>query len=359
MSSARVLVVDDSAVIRRILTDVLSSDPEIEVVGTASNGTMALEKFEKLAPDLITLDVEMPGMSGLDLLSEIRRRSPKVPVVMFSTLTQRAASTTLDALARGATDYVTKPSNTGSREAATEHVRSQLVPRIKALASASKIKTAAPAVEPRRRPSIAPMRTRLDLLMIASSTGGPNALSQLFRGFVAPLPVPALIVQHMPAVFTRILAERLASTSGLPVHEAEHGARLERGHFYVAPGDHHMKVERDGNAVRLVLDQGPPENSCRPAADVTLRSVASVYGGHVLALVLTGMGQDGLRGIEVLRPLGAQVVVQDEASSVVWGMPGVVASNGLADEVLPLPEIAASVLRRLGNPFPQVQAHAG
>lgn len=357
MSRVRVLIVDDSAVIRRMLTSVLDADPGIEVVGAAANGDAALEKLAELRPDVMTLDVEMPGMSGLDLLVEIRKRAPKLPVVMFSSLTQRAAATTLEALARGASDYVTKPANTGSREASIEHVRSQLVPRIKALAPIGR----RVAVVPRAPAAPREVRrtTRIDVLAIASSTGGPNALTEVLRGFTAPPPVPVLVVQHMPPIFTRILADRLGNSTCLPAHEAVHGMVLQSGHVYVAAGDHHMQLEREGREVRIVLDQGPPENSCRPAADVTLRSVAATYGGHVLAVVLTGMGQDGLRGVEQLRPLGAQVLAQDEASSVVWGMPGTIAAHGLADEIVPLSEMAAAITRRLANPTKEAHAHAG
>lgn len=344
MTRARVFVIDDSAVIRRVLSDVLGADPGIEVVGTAGTAAIALTKLAELEPDVITLDVEMPGTSGLDLLLDIRKRWRSLPVIMFSALTQRAAATTLEALARGATDYVTKPASTGSREASVEHVRTQLVPKIKALAFRGSRRLPERGLA---RPATTRASRAVDVVAVASSTGGPNALVDVLKGLGGPLPVPMVIVQHMPAMFTRILADRLAATSRLRVLEAAHGAVLEPGTVYLAPGDHHLKLVREHGVVRAHLDQSPPESSCRPAADVTLRSVAAAYGGHALVVVLTGMGQDGLRGVELLRGLGAQVVVQDEASSVVWGMPGIIATAGLADEIIPLTEIPRAIVQRL------------
>lgn len=345
MTASRVLIVDDSAVVRRMLAGVLDADPDIEVVGTANNGDVALTRIAELQPDIITLDVEMPGLSGLDLLVEIRRRDPKLPVIMFSSLTQRAAATTLEALARGATDYVTKPANTGSREASIEHVRSQLVPKIKGLARAAR-----PLAMPPRVAATPPSpAARVDLVAVASSTGGPNALVQMLCAFTSPLPVPMVVVQHMPPVFTRILAERLAQTSRLPVHEASHGMPIESGHVYVAPGDHHLTIERVGGVSRCALDQAAAENSCRPSADVTFRSVATSYGARAIAVVLTGMGHDGLRGVEMMRGHGAHVIVQDEATSIVWGMPGAIVAHGLADQTLALDRIPAAVIARVAG----------
>lgn len=368
MRTARVLIVDDSATIRRLLADILAGDPEIEVVGAAANGAAALEKIRELRPDVITLDVEMPGVSGLDLLVEIRRASPRLPVIMFSSLTQRAASTTLDALARGATDYVTKPSGEGGREAAAEHVRSHLVPKLKALvlparppAVAPRPKEPAAAVVPPTTTTIAhgAPRRAVDVLAIGASTGGPNALSALFGALPRGLSVPVVIVQHMPPLFTQILAERLTATSGHPVSEAKDGDALAPGRVLIAPGDQHVRLTLDGATVRVTLDRGPKENSCRPSVDVLFRSVASVFGGRSLAVILTGMGQDGLRGAELIHAAGGQILAQDEATSVVWGMPGSVAHAGIADEILPLEDMARGVLRRLALPSSDLSAHLG
>ncbi|HEV7730897.1 MAG TPA: chemotaxis response regulator protein-glutamate methylesterase [Candidatus Binatia bacterium] len=352
MRRIRVLIVDDAVVIRRLLGDVLAGDPAIEVVGAAPNGRIALAKIPQVNPDLITLDIEMPDMSGLETLAEIRRTYPTLPVIMFSTLTERGASSTLEALALGATDYVTKPANVGSVAAAMQAVREQLIPKIKAFCATAvglpRPTTARIASPVASRMAMVTGRTRTaEALLIGVSTGGPNALSVLLPALPKDLPVPVLIVQHMPPVFTRLLAERLQAKSGFPVREAIAGARIEPGCAWVAPGDHHMTLERDALGVKIALGQGPPENSCRPAVDVLFRSAAAVYGAGTLAVVLTGMGQDGLRGCQDVHAAGGQIVVQDQATSVVWGMPGAVADAGLAEKILPLAELAGEIVRRL------------
>lgn len=369
------LVVDDSVVIRRLVSSVLSEDPDIEVVGTASSGRLALGKVEQLRPDIVTLDVEMPDMNGLEALAELRKRHPRLPVIMFSTVTERGAAATLDALTLGANDYVTKPSAVGSVNEAMESVRHQLVPKIKALAERAAAvargeappprgsrtpqpaapRAAAAAAQPVRRATPAipapPRRTsragRVDVVTIGLSTGGPDALAQVLPQLPDDLPVPVLIVQHMPAVFTRLFAQRLSGKSRVAVVEATPGELVVPGRVYIAPGDYHMTVVRDGSDVRIATNQSPPENWCRPAVNVLFRAVADVYGGNTLAVVLTGMGQDGLRGCERLRECNAQIVVQDEPTSVVWGMPGIVATTGLADTVLPLEDVAGEIVRRV------------
>jgi len=343
----RVLIVDDSAVVRRLLTDLLSADPDIEVVGSAANAALALAKIKQAPPDVVTLDVEMPDVSGLELLVEIRKIAPRLPVIMFSALTQRAAETTLDALARGATDYVTKPLGAASREEAAEHVRAQLIPKIKALGP--RAPAGAMALMAQRSAAIDVRRTYgpIEVLAIGTSTGGPNALAALFREIPADLQVPVVIVQHMPPLFTQLLGERLSNDCPLTFSEAKHGELLRPGHAYIAPGDHHMRVVRSGGSVSVAIDQAAHENSCRPAVDVLFRSVATVYEGRSLAVILTGMGQDGLKGCELIHAQGGQIIVQDEATSVVWGMPGFVARAGLAHKVLPLPEIAPEIVRRI------------
>jgi two-component system, chemotaxis family, protein-glutamate methylesterase/glutaminase len=350
MAKVRVLIVDDSVVIRRLLTDILSAETDIEVVGSAANASLALQRLATTNPDVVTLDVEMPDMSGLDLLAEIRRRQPKLPVIMFSSQTQRAAAVTLEALARGATDYVPKPNGTGGLDASRDQVRRELLPKIRALgvsvARAQSLREQAPAARVKPLPSVA---RGVEVLAIGSSTGGPNALAELFRLLPATLPVPVLVVQHMPPLFTRMLAERLTATCPIPFREACAGDVLEPGKAYVAPGDHHMRVTKSGGRVLITLDQSAPENSCRPAVDPLFRSVAEVFGDRCLAVVLTGMGQDGLVGCEVLAAKGAQIIVQDEESSVVWGMPGFVARAGLAQSVLPLAELPAEILRRVAR----------
>jgi two-component system chemotaxis response regulator CheB len=355
MPKIRVLVVDDAVVIRRILSDVLDDDPDIEVAGTAANGRIALAKLTQVNPDIITLDVEMPEMDGLTTLRTLRATGHKQPVIMFSTLTEKAATTTLDALAAGASDYVTKPANVGSVVEAKQRVREQLIPKIKALSTGIVLPHAPPPRQPlpvgltagALRPRPAGTGALIDCVAIGVSTGGPNALTTLFRQLPGDLAVPIVMVQHMPPVFTRQLAERLSAVSAIRVTEGEPGMQLRAGHAVLAPGDYHMEVVRHGPEVRIKLHQGPPENSCRPAADVLFRSVATTYGGHSLAVVLTGMGYDGLRGVQHMRERGSSVIAQDRATSVVWGMPGAVAEAGLADSIVPLDQISTEVVRRV------------
>jgi two-component system chemotaxis response regulator CheB len=343
MQPLRVLIVDDSAVLRRLLGEALASDPEIEVAGTAGNGSVALTRISEVKPDLITLDVEMPGMNGLETITEIRKLYPKLPVIMFSSFTERGAAATLDALARGANDYVTKPTSASNGEGARARVREELIPKIKSLCAArEKFPRLLPAV-------VAPTRApgRIDIVAIGTSTGGPNALAELVPQFPADFPVPVVIVQHMPPLFTRLLADRLNSHSRLKVQEGQEGKKVESGQVWIAPGDRHMTVARKGGDVVLALKQDPPENSCRPAVDVLFRSVAHAYGGNALAVVLTGMGADGTVGARVIRDAGGEVIVQDEASSAVWGMPGSVVAASLADRICPLTNIVPEVVRRV------------
>ena len=320
----------------------------------AGNGEIALAKIEQLKPDIITLDIEMPEMDGLETLIAIRKIYPKLPVIMFSTLTARGATTTLDALSRGASDYVTKPANVGSVAAAQQSLRDQLIPKIKALCGkAGRVVPAAATPAPNvARPVPAPRSalvkaSPIEVLAIGVSTGGPNALSELLPAIPANFPVPIVIVQHMPPMFTKLLADRLDQQCEIGVHEGAVGDRILPGQAYVAPGDYHMIVKRDRANLVLALQQEPPENSCRPAVDVLFRSVVGIYGSGTLGVILTGMGQDGLRGCELIRDVGGQVLAQDEQSSVVWGMPGFVANAGVADAVLPLNQIAGEIVRRV------------
>jgi two-component system chemotaxis response regulator CheB len=338
-------VVDDAALFRRLVADELAADPALEVVGTAANGRIALAKIPQVNPDLVILDVEMPEMDGLETLREIRKAYPRLPVIMFSALTERGAAATLDALALGATDYFAKPINAGGMDASLRVIREELIPEIKAICGRSATPTAVPA-PPTPKPRQAGT-DRIDVVAIGTSTGGPNALADLFTGLPADLPVPVAVVQHMPPMFTRLLAERLSAQSAVRVEEGRPGGVLRAGHAWIAPGDYHMAVARNGLDVRVLVNQEPPENSCRPAADVLFRSVARVFGPSALAVVLTGMGQDGLRGCEAIREAGGHVIVQDEATSVVWGMPGFVAKAGLADRVLPLAMVAPEIVRRV------------
>ncbi|HWJ81087.1 MAG TPA: chemotaxis response regulator protein-glutamate methylesterase [Nocardioides sp.] len=346
----RVLVVDDSALVRRLVTTALREVPDLEIVGVAKDGVEAVEQVDALEPDVVTLDIEMPRLDGLGALSRIREGHPRLPVIMFSTLTERGAAATLEALSRGASDYVTKPSNTGQIADGIAAIREQLVPRIRALVGMRKLAPAGRRPEVRRAPVAAPRRPRTgtpEVLLIGCSTGGPDALARLLPQLPADLGVPVLVVQHMPPLFTTMLAERLDRASALTVREAADGDPVLPGEVLIAPGDHHLRVRSVGGAVRAVLDQGPQENFCRPAVDVLFRSAVEVYGGRALAAVLTGMGHDGLAGSRQLSEAGAAVLAQDEDSSVVWGMPGAVTMAGLADEVLPLDDLPARIVAAL------------
>lgn len=364
-SVIKVLVVDDSVVIRRLVGDLLAADPEIEVVGTAVNGRAAVEKVEALQPDLVTMDVEMPEVDGIEAVRRIRATGNRVPVIMFSTLTERGAVATLDALAAGASDYVAKPANVGSVGRSMEQVRDALIPRIKSLVPQHRSvraaagqhggAAAAPAVRPARSVVLRPARPAPAgghrVVLIGSSTGGPEALGTVLAA-LPPLPVPVVVVQHMPPLFTRQLAARLDRNVPARVAEAEHGQPLLPGTVTIAPGDHHLHVTGRPGRLTARLSQEPPESYCRPAVDVLLRSAVEAVGGAALGVVLTGMGQDGCRGAQLLVDAGGSVLVQDQASSVVWGMPGAVATAGLAEQVLPLTDIATEVVRRLAGSRP-------
>ncbi len=340
----RVLVVDDSVVIRRLVTHALEPEPDLEVVGFAANGGIALSRIPQVNPDVVTLDIEMPEMDGLETLRHLRREHPEIRVVMFSTLTERGAAITLEALALGADDYVAKVSNQGSLDRSLVRLREELVPKIRQFFFFSTAGSPKPPPPPAALPH--PLWCAPRAVAIGVSTGGPNALGRVLPEFPADFPLPVLVVQHMPAMFTRLLAERLSASCRLPVHEAADGEIVAPGTILIAPGDFHMRVAPAAGAFRIRLDQSPPLNSCRPAVDALFASLAETYGAAVTAAVLTGMGQDGLRGAQLLKAGGACVIAQDEATSVVWGMPGAVVGAGLADAVLPLDQVTAAVLRQ-------------
>ncbi|MEZ5361227.1 MAG: chemotaxis response regulator protein-glutamate methylesterase [Bryobacterales bacterium] len=351
----RVLVVDDSVVIRRLVTLALREDPTFEVVGIAANGKIALHKIPQIQPDVVTLDIEMPEMDGLETLKRIKKDYPRIRVVMFSTLTQRGAHYTFEALTLGADEYVTKAANVGPLDTSLASLRAELGPKIRQFFQRPPRTEARPGTAPPPPRPVTPSPTfrqaagRIDIVAIAVSTGGPNALAEVFPVLPAGLRCPVVITQHMPPMFTRLLAERLDAKSPLRVFEAADGMEIEPASAYFAPGDHHLTVRRVPGKVVAKLNQDPPENSCRPAADVMFRSVAETYGGACLAVVLTGMGRDGLAGARILKQAGARVLAQDEASSVVWGMPGHVVQAGLADEIAPIGKIAGSIARFVGR----------
>ncbi len=349
MEPIGVLVIDDSVVIRRVLSNVLDADPGIQVLGTAANGQLGLDKIATLHPDVVILDVEMPVMDGLSTLRALRPTYPLLPVIMFSTLTEYGAAATLEALAAGASDYVTKPSKSGSIEASVNSIRDELVPKIKALFKADREHVAPTVVKPVTRIAAPRRQSRVEILAIGCSTGGPEALNTIVAQLPAGLPVPVVVTQHMPALFTRLFAERLNRTSALMVAEAIDGQPLVAGQILIAPGGQHLTVIRRGAGVHVKLTSEPPENFCRPAVDVMFRSVAAVYGAGSLACVLTGMGHDGAAACELIAAAGGRIVVQDQATSVVWGMPGAVAAAGLADDVVPIGSIAGLLVAAIGS----------
>ena len=366
------LIVDDAVAVRRLLTDALSIDTELEVVGALENGRVALDRIPDLKPDVIVLDIEMPVMGGLETLANLRRKYPKLPVIIFSSDSRPGAEATLDALWLGANDYVTKSSATSPGQA-VRHIHAELVPRIKALCmdaiapraeeekrerkarpralgdAAESARSGAPGARKRPRARDLAVQPPVKIVAIGASTGGPNALATVLQGLRAGFPVPVVIVQHMPPLFTRFLAERLSARTGLDVVEARDGEVLRPGRSWIAPGDWHMTLEREGAEVCVRLDQNPPVNSCRPSVDTLFSSVADVFGAGALGVILTGMGYDGLRGCERLSWSRGQVLVQDEGTSVVWGMPGIVARHGFADAVLPLPAMAAEIIQRVDS----------
>jgi two-component system chemotaxis response regulator CheB len=368
-AKVRVLVVDDSAAIRRLLRSLLETDPGLTVVGTAANGQSALDQIPDLKPDVVTLDIEMPVMDGLACLRELRKRWPRLPVIMLSTLTERGAAATLDALAAGASDYVAKPTQFAAANLAVEAIRANIVPKIKALAERAAVAPSFPSAHPRGptaplavgghatsglAPTPAPSpgipRKPIEVVGIGISTGGPNALGVLLPALPADLRVPIVIAQHIPPLFSALMAERLAASSRIAVREAKDGEPLQPGTAYIAPGDFHMSVVavvgRHGG-YRISLSKGPPENSCRPAVDVLFRSLAEQVGAAALGIMMTGMGQDGLAGSRLLHAAGGRLLAQDEASSVVWGMPGFVVRAGLVEQVLPLEHLAGALVTRV------------
>jgi two-component system chemotaxis response regulator CheB len=350
----RVLVCDDSHTIRSVLTATLASDPGVRIAGTAVNGQACLDLLAAAGdlPDVVLLDVEMPVMDGLTALKEIRRRHPRLPVVMFSSLTERGSKATVDALVAGANDYVAKPAGLDPEDVAAR-IRGEVLTRIKQVVSRGVTgRPAGPGVQAAAagaipRPAVPGKRTAVAGVVIAVSTGGPAALAEVLPAFVPQARVPVLIVQHMPATFTGRLAERLSAICGRSVREATDALPVTPESVFLAPGGRHMELAGTSASPRIRLTDAAPENSCRPSADVLFRSAARLWGPGTLGVVLTGMGRDGLAGSRTVVEAGGRIVVQDEFTSVVWGMPGEVAKAGLADAVLPLGQIGVEIGLRL------------
>lgn len=341
----RVLIVDDSAVVRGLTKAWLEGAPDIDIVGAATNGEEAVKQAGALRPDIVILDIEMPKLDGISALPQILAAAPGARVIMASTLTKRNAEIALKALALGASDYIPKP-DSGSLATAIDY-RRELIEKVRALGGArARPGAGAAAARPAAKaaggtPKFSTVSPKV--LAIGSSTGGPQALRDVI-GALGHFKAPVLITQHMPATFTGILASHLDAISPLQAVEAKDGMPVRAGQIYVAPGDFHMTVKRKSGAAVVSLDQHPPENFCRPAVDPLFRSVAEVYGAEALAVVLTGMGHDGAAGAKTIVAAGGSVIAQDEASSVVWGMPGAVVAAGAACAVEPLAKIGPAIL---------------
>lgn len=357
--SLRVLVVDDSALIRNVLTEIINGAPDMHVVGSASGATAARELVRSLQPDVLTLDVEMPGLSGLEFLERLMRAQP-MPVVMVSAFTERGSETTLKALELGAVDFVAKPkggSIQGLRDYA-ETLREKL--RAAAQAKVSPRFAAAAPAPPRTKATAlaAPLVSGYRLIAVGASTGGTEAI----RDFLARMPAnapPILVTQHMPESFTKAFAARLNAASALTVTEAQHGEPALAGHAYIAPGHSHLLLARDGASYRLALSDAPAVNRHRPSVDVLFHSVAEVAGAQTIGVILTGMGKDGAAGMLALRQAGGYNLAQDEASCVVFGMPREAIACGAVHEVVPMAEMAQQVLARLAGGRPRRQGTAG
>ena len=346
----RILVVDDSALYCQLLRNVLNEVPEVEVVGTARSGPQALEMSDQLNPDLMTLDVRMPGGDGLTVLRELRKRRSRVRAIMVSSFTATGAQVTTDALMEGAFDFIQKPG--GPDAAANRRMLVESLTEKIAVFRASRTEPQRPQSSPAQSsPRPGPRGEHVvagcEAVLIGTSTGGPVALREVLTQLPADLPVPVLIVQHMPAQYTHSLAERLSEASPLEVVEACDGMQLEAGWAFLAPGGRHMRIVRRGNRLRIEITDDPPENSCRPSVDYLFRSAIGTLGGRVVAVVMTGMGRDGTEGARALKRHGAHVIAQHPDGCVVFGMPKSVIEEQLADEVVPLPRIASAVLRQV------------
>jgi two-component system chemotaxis response regulator CheB len=350
MVKQRILIVDDSALIRRSLTTALSAEPDFEVVGSAPNETVALMKIPILRPDVVALNIKTSGADILDLLAAIRKLNPQLSVLMLSESTQGAAAATIEALAWGALDYVTKPLTGMRYESNLQAFSHQVISKLREYRP-DPVRMAPvnhdEIVQYKANPATDISSNRIDVVVIGVSTGGPNALIEVLPQLPADFPVPVLIVQHMPPMFTTLLARRLAAKCKLRVAEANSGRQILPGCVWIAPGDHHLAVARERHVVRMVTHRGPLENSCRPSVDVLFRSVAEVYGSHVLAVVMTGMGKDGSSGCEQIHARGGQILVQDKASAIVWGMPSFVVTAGLADRIVPLNRLGSEIIERV------------
>ncbi|MDF1745943.1 MAG: chemotaxis response regulator protein-glutamate methylesterase [Gimesia sp.] len=341
-SIIKVLLVDDSAVIRGLMTQSINLDSKVEVVGSAMHGQTALTWLKKNQADVIVLDVEMPVMDGISCLKQLKQDYPAIPVIMASALTLAGAEVTLKALDLGAAGCIPKPVATNAADAIAQ-VAQDLIPLIKALAGQQnglQLKEACGLTKTLKSPTKTPM-----VLVIGASTGGPNALKAVLSAIPAKFTLPILIAQHMPPLFTKTLAEHIERETKRPTAEAFDGVLIERNHIYIAPGDFHMTIDKRDDRMVIRLNQDAPEHFCRPSVNPLYASAAKWYGSSVLAVMLTGMGDDGIEGAQQISDRKGYIIAQDEQSSVVWGMPGAIVNAGLANQVLPLRNIAPELIR--------------
>lgn len=345
MSGLKALVVDDEVVYRAMLATALKEDPAFAAARMASEGAMALAAIDAEMPDVVTLDLDMPVMNGMTTLVEIRRRHPNLAVVVLSAFA-RPGMQELDVLALGADDCVTKIPARGAMTSSLAWMREHILPRLKRAVDLRRLPRPVAGDAPPEPRRVREQTGDVDVVAIAASAGGPDSVEKVLAALPADLPVPIVVVQHMPPEFTRLFAERLDRSTPFRVCEGAAGTELVPGGVWIAPGGYHMVVARDAHRVVLRINEEPREHGCRPAADPLFRSIADVYGGNALAVVISGMGVDGLIGSRRLYDAGAQIVVQDEATSVVWGMPGAIAKAGLADVIAPLPEIPREIVAR-------------
>lgn len=345
----RVLIVDDSALMRKILTDILKTDNEILVVGTAKNGKEALEKIEILKPDIITMDIEMPLMDGITTLKHVVSRF-KLPVIMISSLTLKGAELTLKALDEGAVDFLPKPTNIFSLN--QDDIRAEIIEKIK-IGSKSKLFIKKPIFNS-QKPKVQNNVVKINdgdfsnIVVIGTSTGGPRALQTLISEIPNDINATIVIVQHMPPKFTKSLADRLNSNSNIPIKEAEEGDILSRGCGYIAPGDYHMTIVKESSKLVVRLNKNPQVMGLRPTVDVLMKSVADIEGYSKLGVILTGMGSDGTKGIVKMKKSGSYNIAQDESTSVVYGMPKSAIASNCIDDILPLEKIAYRITNKVG-----------
>lgn len=344
----RVMICDDSATIRGAIARMLEAEGDIAVVAKVANGRLAVEELPRVRPDVVILDIEMPVLDGMAALPLLLRADPAVRIIMASTLTTRGADIALRALRLGAADYLPKPSTIGA--VGDDGFRRELVQKVRGLARLRRhplpLRPTGQGVPPLRP---APAR-RPHLLAIGSSTGGPQALFTLIQGLGRTIDIPVVLTQHMPPAFTAMLADHLTRLGALPCHEARDGEDLRPGQIAMAPGDRHLLVDGTPGRLRARLSSDPPENFCRPSVDPMLRSATASCDGRVLVTMLTGMGHDGLAGTRAVVAAGGAAIAQDEATSIVWGMPGAIAQAGLCHAILPLPMIAPKLLDLLKGP---------